>query len=208
MKLNITKYSKIEEKQLWVDGKIKFKSDEEKTRKVFKSIYQHLDIQYPKFHKMDKLCKLGFLASEALLQNQNLQNQYLPEEIALILCNSNSTINIDTVYYNSIKNKNDYFPSPALFVYTLPNIVIGEIAIRHIFRGEIGFLIQQKFNAEMLVKYLEDIFLDATTKACITGWVDINEKNDYKTVLFLVEKDNFSNDNITFDVQNLETLFN
>jgi hypothetical protein len=38
--------------------------------------------------------------------------------------------------------------------------------------------------------------------------VDIDEKNQYKAVLFLVEKAKNSEDNITFDEENLENIFN
>ena len=208
MKLYITKYSKIETQNLSVNGRNIFSSDEQETGKIFKSIYKQLNIKYPKYHKMDKLCKLGFLTAEPIFQDWNTKNNYLPEEIALILSNSNSTINIDTDYYNSIKDQDNYFPSPSLFVYTLPNIVIGELAIRHQLKGEIGFLISKSFDAKMLVNYVQNVFEEGSTKACLTGWVDIDEKNRYKSVLFLIEKVNNSQDNITFDAENLEILFN
>lgn len=208
MQLFITKYSKIEDHKLSVNGQETFSSDEQQVGKVFKSIYKHLDLKYPKYHKMDKLCKLGFLAAETIFQDQAITQKYLPEEIAVVLSNSDSTINIDSQYQNSIQNKNDYFPSPSLFVYTLPNIVIGEIAIRNGLKGEIGFLISEKFSAKTLKNYVENIFKEEGTKACLTGWVNIDERNRYKSVLFLIEKADNSQDNITFDAENLETLFN
>ena len=208
MKLVITKYSKIENRTLSIDGNVIFESADTQVGKIFKSIYKYLDIKYPKYHKMDKLCKLGFLTAETLLQNSAVLEKYKSEEVALILSNSNSTINIDTDYQDSIKNKENYFPSPSLFVYTLPNIVIGEIAIRHQLKGEIGFIISEKFNAHQLKNYIENVFKEQTTKACLTGWVDIDKKNRYKSVLFLIEKEDNSQDNITFDAENLELFFN
>ena len=207
MELFITKYSKIENCSLSIDGNVIFESEEETIGKIFKSIYKSLEIKYPKYHKMDKLCKLGFLTSEAIFKNSNILEQYQAEEIAIILSNSDSTINIDTDYQSSIKDKNNYFPSPSLFVYTLPNIVIGEIAIRHGIKGEIGFLISEQFDAQTLVNYVENVFTDESIKACLTGWVNVNKKNEYKSTLFLIEKAKNSQDNITFDTRNLETLF-
>jgi hypothetical protein len=208
MNLKISQYSRIENKELWLNDALLFKSDEEKVGKVFKSIYKFLELKYPKYHKMDKLCKLGFLSSEALLKNFKISETYSEDEVAVVLANSNSTINIDSEYYDSIKDKDNYFPSPALFVYTLPNIVVGEIAIRNTFRGEIGFLVQEKFDSNAILSYVKNLFETQNTKACITGWVDIDEKNQYKTVLFLVEKAENSKDNITFDKENLEYIFN
>lgn len=208
MTLYVSQYSKIENKELWVNDSLVFKSEEEQVGKIFKSMYKFLGTKYPKYHKMDKLCKLGFLSSEAILKDANLSEKYKEDEVAVVLCNSNSTINIDTEYYDSIKDAKNYFPSPALFVYTLPNIVIGEIAIRNTLRGEIAFLIQERFNAKAITSYVHNLFNDNKTKACLTGWVDIDEKNQYKTVLFLVEKGKNSEDNITFDKENLENIFN
>lgn len=208
MGLFITKYAKIDAHALSVDGEKKFQSQEQQIGKVFKSIYKYLEVKYPKYHKMDKLCKLGFLTAEPLFQDQDILSKYQPEEIAVILSNAHSTINIDTQYQDSIKDKENYFPSPSLFVYTLPNIVIGEIAIRHHLKGEIGFLISPRFDAKLIKNYVDNIFEDRAIKACLTGWVDIDEKNRYKSVLFLVEKEDNSQDNITFEVENLESLFN
>ncbi len=188
MNFRISKQIKIEDKTLWVDEQVVFKSEEETTSKVLKSIYKHLEIKYPKYHKMDLLCKLGFLGAEALLKDTDIQEKYRSEEVAIVLSNANSTINIDTEFYKTIADKENFFPSPAQFVYTLPNIVIGEIAIRNNFKGEMAFLVQKEYDKEMVNNYLSELFSEQGTKACIAGWVDVNEKNEYKTILFLAEK--------------------
>jgi hypothetical protein len=95
------------------------------------SVYQAFKFSYPKFYKMDNLSKLGWLASEILLQDALLKENYKPEEIGLILANTNSSLDNDLKYQNTISD----IPSPSVFVYTLPNIVIGEICIRNNFKG-------------------------------------------------------------------------
>ena len=40
------------------------------------AVYRHLELQYPKFHKMDNLSKLGWLANEILLQGSFDKNNY------------------------------------------------------------------------------------------------------------------------------------
>ena len=99
------------------------------------SVYRHFEINYPKFYKMDGLSKLGWLTTEVLLKDSLLNSKYLPEAIGVVLSNTNSSLDTDIKYYKSIKE----IPSPSLFVYTLPNIVIGEICIRHNFKGENAF---------------------------------------------------------------------
>ena len=93
--------------------------------------YQQLQLNYPKFYKMDNLSKLGWLATEVLLKDSFDKGAYQPEDTAVILVNANSSLDDDIKYWESIKD----VASPSLFVYTLPNIVIGEICIRNHFKG-------------------------------------------------------------------------
>ena len=65
------------------------------------------------------------------------------------------------------------FPSPALLVYTLPNIVTGEIAIKHKITGENSFFIEPTFNAELLHNYTELLLKENDAALC--GWLNIDE---------------------------------
>ncbi len=147
------------------------------------AIYRHFGIQYPKFHKMDNLSKLGWLAAEILLRDSFEKGNYQPEETGVILMNANSSLDTDLKYYETAKN----IASPALFVYTLPNIVTGEICIRHHFKGENAFFISPEFDADFLEQYVNNLFNNNILQSCICGWVELLEEQ-YKTVLFLVEK--------------------
>lgn len=97
--------------------------------------YDRFSGQYPKFHKMDALSKLGWLAAEVLLKDTAISS-LAPEQTGMVLSNRSSSLDTDLRYYATVKD----FASPALFVYTLPNIVMGEISIRHGFKGENTFL--------------------------------------------------------------------
>lgn len=147
------------------------------------SVYQHLQLNYPKFYKMDNLSKLGWLASEVLLKDSYHKGAYLPEETGVILANCNSSLDNDIKYYESART----LASPSLFVYTLPNIVIGEICIRNHFKGEHAFYIQETFDAGFTGRQVNYLLDNDVLKACICGWVDVLGQ-DYKAVLFLVEK--------------------
>jgi len=105
--------------------------------------YRHFEWQYPRFHKMDNLSKLGWLANEVLLQHSFKKDKYKPEDIGIVLSNASSSLDTDIKYYETTKT----MASPALFVYTLPNIVIGEISIWHHFKGENAFFITEAFDA-------------------------------------------------------------
>jgi hypothetical protein len=145
--------------------------------------YQHFGFQYPKFYKMDLLSKLGWLACELLLSKGFDPGLYQPEDIAVVLSNSNASLDTDYKYMETVKE----IPSPAVFVYTLPNIVIGEICIRHKFKGENAFFVFESFDPGFIHEYVRDLMENGTAQACICGWVDVLGA-EYKAVLYLVEK--------------------
>ena len=87
-------------------------------------IYKQQIGNYPKFYKMDKLCQLGFIASELLLKQENPRKEQCADR-AVVLFNHSSSVWVDREYERTIEVGEDYFPSPSLFVYTLPNIVCG-----------------------------------------------------------------------------------
>lgn len=148
------------------------------------SAYKHLEINYPKFYKMDNLSKLGWMAAEILLKDNFNAADYKPESIGVVLANASSSLDTDIKYYETAKS----IASPALFVYTLPNIVIGEICIRHNFKGESAFFIFDEFDAGFMEQYVGNLINNNILQCCICGWVELLGDN-YKAVLFLVKKD-------------------
>ena len=164
------------------------------------SAYQFLEVTYPKFYKMDNLSKLGWLAAEGLLRETDIKT-YKPEEVGLILTNANASLDSDLKYMESVND----IPSPALFVYTLPNIMTGEICIRNNFKGEDAFFIFEKFDAAFIETYVNNLLNNGILEACICGWVDVLG-DEYKAVLFLVEKEEKAN-SVMFSKKNLNSIF-
>ncbi len=165
------------------------------------SVYQHFQLNYPKFYKMDNLSKLGWLAAGVLLKDGFNKDNYQPEEIGIVLANANSSLDDDLKYLETVKDG----PSPSLFVYTLPNIVIGEISIRNKFKGEHAFFIQDAFDAAFIEKQVSYLLDKDILRACICGWVDVLEQ-DYKAVLFLVEKKKSENA-VLFSAENMDAIY-
>ena len=110
-----------------------------------KDLYRNLKIGYPKFFKMDRLSKLALVSSELLLINKSISEDYNAEKIGIYLANNASSLDTDRRHQDTIQNREEYFPSPAIFVYTLPNITIGEIAIKQKIKGPNLFFILDKF---------------------------------------------------------------
>lgn len=150
---------------------------------------------------MDSLSKLAFLASELALRHlDDISNK---NNIALVFANRSSSLDTDIKFQHSISNKENYFPSPAVFVYTLPNICLGEISIRHQLNSENSFFIFDAFNSGFMANYA-DILLN-TNKAdqVLCGWVDYIEE-EYSAFLYLVSPQK----GILHNKQTIETLYN
>ncbi len=163
--------------------------------------YRHFGFQYLKFFKMDNLGKLGWLAAEVLLSNGFDKSRYRPEDVGLVLSNANASLDTDARYYETVK----VIPSPALFVYTLPNIVIGEISIRHGFKGENAFFVSGQFDAGFIEHYVSRLVNNDILQACICGWVEVLD-DGYKAALFLIEKTKREN-SVIFTAKNLNKLY-
>ncbi len=130
-----------------------------------RAAYKNLDLAYPKFYKMDRLCKLGFLAAEYLITGNPVCQP--DESTAIVLCNASGSVDSDVAHLENINQ-----PSPAVFVYTLPNIVIGEIAIRHGIKGETAFFICENDNAPTIQQYIAYLLDNGMASNCLAGWVD------------------------------------
>jgi 3-oxoacyl-[acyl-carrier-protein] synthase-1 len=178
--------------------KLSFNSSAEITE-----LYRSLQLDYPKFFKMDGMSKLGFLAAEMIFKEN--KNRFEPREnIAVICFNRSSSLDTDTQYQATIHDNENYFPSPSLFVYTLPNIVAGEIAIRNKFFGETFFYICKKFDARQIVGTVKNAFCDKTTTAVLAAWIEcFKEKRE--VLMILVENED---GNMEFTEEQLNILYN
>jgi 3-oxoacyl-[acyl-carrier-protein] synthase-1 len=148
---------------------------------------------YPKFFKMDTLSKLGFVASEMLLKDEGKERFVSREDRAVVLFNKTASLQADTNYQATIQDPENFFPSPAAFVYTLPNIVTGEIAIRNKYYGETSFIVVESCDAHIMARQLMNAFQDSMTQSILGGWLDCNDENHFEARLFLVEKQQFEN---------------
>ncbi|MBZ9631809.1 hypothetical protein LB465_13545 [Salegentibacter sp. LM13S] len=170
-----------------------FESSEDKLNPFLKAAYDCFKLEYPKFHKMDGLSKLGILASEIIFRKNKPT-----EDTALVISNNASSLEIDRQFQESTET----FASPSLFVYTLPNIVLGEISIKYKVQSENGFFISERFNAQLLKNYTESLLLSKKAPEVLCGWLDL-QNGEYDVFLCLVSKER----NIPFSEENLRKLY-
>lgn len=136
---------------------------------LLSEIYKKYVGDYPKYHKMDALSRLAFLATELLLSRGDV-----PQDSgrATILFNRTSSVVADRCHLGSIAKPGEFYPSPSVFLGTLPNIATGEIAIRHGYTGETSLYITD-FRDEALMKKVESSsFSQGGFRSLICGFVD------------------------------------
>jgi hypothetical protein len=184
---HIKSYIHIKNNTVSLNGKTVYSDREPEFKSFIKAAYKATDTKYPKFFKMDNLSKLAFLASDILLVNEELSSNE-EHNIAIVFSNKSSSLDTDRKHQESIQHQNDYYPSPAVFVYTLPNICIGEISIKHKLYSENSFFIFDSFNAEHLRVYTNSLVQTGKSDMVLCGWVDYDE-NSYEAFIYLVSQE-------------------
>lgn len=188
MKMTVTHSVRISPKEITLDGK-RIETEAEGLE-LLTSIYRKHIGDYPKFFKMDALCRLGFVATELLLEAEGLPRFESRDDRAVAFFNRSSSLWSDSRYQQTICEEDDYFPSPAQFVYTLPNIVTGEIAIRNKYFGETSFYVVESRDDRLIEETLLQTSLDGRTASAIGGWLECADDNAFEAEIYIVEFNN------------------
>lgn len=178
----------LDQQKLWEGKKELGEQEGKEHHSLLTTLYKQMIGNYPKFYKMDGLSRLGFVASEILL---NAEKGETDKERAIIFFNHSSSIASDRNYKESINDKNNYFPSPSIFVYTLPNIVTGEIAIRNHFHGETSFFILPDKDERLMEEILQASCRDDQSKSFLTGWIDYEDERHFEADLKIKKMRNY-----------------
>lgn len=169
------------------------------SKELLANFYLQLNISYPKFFKMDISSKLGMLASCMLMSEIKKTD---PIKTGIICSTYHGCLEVDKAFEQSRHE----IPSPALFVYTLPNIALGEICIYHKIKGPQVCLIEEKLNPDLLITTALGIFERNRAEACIIGHLDAIE-NEISAQLAWVSKHPYSSTSLDLNSQTLENLF-
>ena len=184
------KYTVITDKTALVNGR---RLENEHTgAAMLTELYRAFVADWPKFFKMDTLSKVGFLASELLLKEcgeSRMETEEYTSVRAIVLFGTTASLCADRNYQETIQDSDNYYPSPALFVYTLPNIVTGEIAIRNHYRGETSFYVLDGLDTKAMAFHIQCAFQDRLTESVLAGWVDSCANDDFRCFFTLVGRD-------------------
>lgn len=170
MSLPVLKKVVIDDKHVSVNNETVYEA-----AMIAEEVYRAMQMNYPKFFKMDMLCKWAMIGAEYLLKSDDA---YLYEgiektKIAVVLMTKNGCLDVDKKYLETTKT----IASPALFVYTLPNIMLGEICIKHGFKGEQLCFVSEEYDKNEIIFWVNDLMNNRGMEACLFGWVDASGSN-------------------------------
>lgn len=163
----------IKNGQVCVDEQPVVTSTEASFGAFIREVYKTTGESNMKFYKMDDLCKLGYMAAHYALEGQSWQ----PTEIGIVLANRNASVHTDIKHQEIINEGGDAAASPAVFVYTLPNVVAGEICIRYKIQGENTFFISKACNLDALKAYARTTMQQNGLTYCLVGWCELSGDN-------------------------------
>ena len=191
----ISSFCLIKNNSILLNGEEIFSGNGNDSLSFMVDAYRSLKIDYPKFFKMDNLAKLAFLAAEILLKNNTSLKKIDNIRTGVVILNSSSSLNVDLKFQNSMND----IPSPSLFVYTLPNVMIGEICIKYNIFGENCALITEGFNSCQLIDFVNTVNEEKKMDNFIAGYVNFEENNLLACLMFVenyFHENQFDNDTI------------
>ena len=150
---------------------------------TIRTLYKELGEKNLKFFKMDNLCKLGYVASCKLMQG--IMHNTPSDRIAVILASRSGSLDTDLRHAHHIATNPS--ASPAIFVYTLANVVAAEIAIRHHCQGELMIFIEPAKAMDKLATHAQHLINRTSCDAVIYGWCELME-GQYETELKLIKR--------------------
>lgn len=199
--LKITGYCTALNGQAFLNGKPCLDNSVDSFKEMIDELVIKYKITHPRFGKMDRLSQLGFTIADLVLQGTGLTEIHEPFKLGIVLSNSSSSLDTDLKYWESTAN----IPSPSLFVYTLPNIVLAEICIKNNFKGENFFFVSEKPDFKLLYSTISEM-LSNRLDACLGGWVEVLGES-YEAFIFLAEH---GQDDPTheFTEENIKNIYN
>lgn len=137
-------------------------------------VYRKLSPDYPRFYRMDLLSRLAFVAVELL--SRKMDEGLVGCDVMLF--NRTSSIISDLRHQSTIRAGEVCFPSPATFVYTLPNIMVGEVAIHHGITGNTSLCILPCKDQDVMRQVIQAYAVNSV--GLVAGWVDCPDEDNFE----------------------------
>lgn len=182
--LTALRHVRITPQGVWIDGHAL--SVDGTNSALLTAIYKQWANDYPKFYKMDGLSRLAFVAGELLTKATAGQlSMALADNTAIVFVGNSGSLASDIKYQDTIRQADNFFPSPAHFVYTLPNIATGELAIRHNVYGETAFFIASQPDEAQIQTLLQTAVMDGEATHVLGGWLEYEADDHFEAQITL-----------------------
>lgn len=159
---------------------------------VIRERYRELELKDIKFFKMDDMCKMGVIATANLMKSVSQEENISNFGKGMFVANTSSSMDTDIRHQKLIDEGGDLAASPAVFVYTLPNIVNGETSIRNKFQGENTFFVTGESRKEEILEEMKAMALNTGLSLLVTGWCEFFA-GKYEINFKLFKKERYGN---------------
>ncbi len=139
-----------------------------------------------RFYKMDLFSRLVYVATSLLIKDK--LPQHTSEEVSMIVFNKTGSILADRQHLALFSNSDAFYPSPSVFINTLPNVVMGELALQYGIKGETSFIILPRRDDSLIRDIADSVIADSPALYFITGWADAGTENEYEADFELLKK--------------------
>lgn len=153
---------------------------EKENAEMLTELYRKLAADYLRFYRMDLLSRLAFVAVELLGREDGGKGLYGCD---VMFFNKTSSVMSDIKHQGTIHPGEGFFPSPATFVYTLPNIMVGEVAIHHNLTGSTFLCILPERDADTMHRVISAHA--SSNRGIVAGWVDCTDENTFEAEISL-----------------------
>lgn len=130
-----------------------------------------------RFFKMDLYSRLAYVGTSILAKDA--LEASAPEDRALVIFTQNGSVLADRKHLSTFANPDEFFPSPAVFINTLPNVVLGEIAVKNSIKGETTLVLLPARDEMAMQRIIDATVSAARPSALICGWVDCDAEDSY-----------------------------
>ncbi len=130
-----------------------------------------------RFFKMDLYSRLAYVGTSILAKDA--LEASAPEDRALVIFTQNGSVLADRKHLSTFANPDEFFPSPAVFINTLPNVVLGEIAVKNSIKGETTLVLLPVHDEMAMQRIIDATVSAARPSALICGWVDCDAEDSY-----------------------------
>jgi 3-oxoacyl-[acyl-carrier-protein] synthase-1 len=130
-----------------------------------------------RFYKMDLYSRLAYVGTSLLAKDALEASD--PEDRALIIFTQNGSVLADRKHLSTFANPEEFFPSPAVFINTLPNVVLGEIAVKNNIKGETTLVLLPNRDETVMQRIIDATVSATRPSVLICGWVDCDAEDSF-----------------------------